>query len=556
MSCVPPFGTDHRAVETPVFIPECVRAERWLSVGLLLTSIAYLAIFCRYSTIEPDEGIILEGAQRILHGQVLYRDFFSFFTPGSYYWTALLFKIFGNSFIVARLALAVLGGVLSVICYLLSRRVCSRRVALLIAALVTLTALPYRFLVLHNWDSTLLASLTIYCAVRLMESQHWGWALGLGSCASLTVLFEQSKGAGLLLGLSLAFVLIYCSSNDRQAFRGKNLVWIAGGLAWPVIVVGAYFAAHHAFESMLSDWFWPLRHYTLANRVPYGFQNWSEAERHAIFSTGPLAFRVIKVLVVSPTFFVPILPLIGVGLLGYWSVQILRRRLAGCRASYYVLLTSSFLGLLISVLVVRADIIHFMYVLPLCGPTIAWIVDGRDIPGRCFKAVRPVLAAYLVVALGAFSLPLLIRARSSSHEIQTRRGVIRTPASDTVIDYVQLHVPRGEPLLVYPYLPLYNYLTDTASPTRYDYFQPGMHTLEQANEMVEQLSARRVPWVLFESSFPEKIPNAWPKTPQSAIQQDPVRDYITSSYRNCRVLTSPSDWKFLFMVRKDLPCPR
>ncbi|HZR31875.1 MAG TPA: glycosyltransferase family 39 protein, partial [Terriglobales bacterium] len=419
--CAPPLGKDHPAAELPVFIPERVRAERWLSAGLLLMSVAYLAIFCRYSTIEPDEGIILEGAQRILQGQVLYRDFFSFYTPGSYYWTALLFKIFGNSFVVARLALAVLGGVLSVICYLLSRRVCSRRVALLVAALVTLTALPYRFLVLHNWDSTLLASVTIYCAVRLLESPHSGWALGLGSFASWTILFEQSKGAGLLLGLSLAFVLIYRSSANAQVFRSKNLIWIAGGLAWPLFVVGAYFAAHQAFDIMLSDWLWPLRHYTLANHVPYGFQNWSEAERHAIFSTGPVAFRIIKVLVVSPIFFIPILPLIGVGPLIYWSVQLRRHRLAGCRASYYVLMTGSFFGLLVSILVGRADVIHFMYVLPVFAPMIAWIVDGTDVRSRFFKAVHPVLAAYLVVALGAFSWPLLIRARSSSHAIQTRR---------------------------------------------------------------------------------------------------------------------------------------
>jgi hypothetical protein len=42
---------------------------------------------------DPDEGIILQGAERILRGQVPYRDFFSFFTPGSYYLLALLFKI-------------------------------------------------------------------------------------------------------------------------------------------------------------------------------------------------------------------------------------------------------------------------------------------------------------------------------------------------------------------------------------------------------------------------------------------------------------------------------
>ena len=105
------------------------------------------------------------------------------------------------------------------------------------------------------------------------------------------------------------------------------------------------------------------------------------------------------------------------------------------------------------------------------------------------------------------------------------------PARDTVIEYVQAHVAAGEKILVYPYLPLYYYLTDTASPTRYEYFQPGMHTPQQAEEMLAEITAARVPVVLFEASFWEKIPTSWPGTPLSAIVRDPIADYIQREYR-------------------------
>src|SRR5713226_5882930 len=78
-------------------IPEESFFDRRVAVLLFLLSLAYLYLFRRYTAMEPDEGIILQGAQRILGGQVLYRDFFSFFTPGSYYLLVLLFKIFGSS---------------------------------------------------------------------------------------------------------------------------------------------------------------------------------------------------------------------------------------------------------------------------------------------------------------------------------------------------------------------------------------------------------------------------------------------------------------------------
>lgn len=543
------------AKETSIFVPETAPSELLISGLVLLASIAYLCMFRSYTTIEPDEGIILEGAQRILNGQVLYRDFFSFFTPGSYYWTALLFKIFGNSFDVARSALVVLGGVMAVISYLLSRRVCSRQVATLVTGLTTLTALPYRFLVLHNWDSTLWALFTIYCAVRVIESPRPAWALGLGSCASLTLVFEQSKGAGLMLGLVMGALLLNTAQPGAPILKRTNLTWVAAGLAWPMLIVAGYFASKHAFQCMLSDWFWPLKHYTVANRVPYGFQNWTDTDRDAIFGAGSAVMKVFKIFVISPSFLVPTLPLIAVGLLMYWVLRLRQPRRVGARASYYLLFTSALTGLLLSVVIVRADIIHFMYLLPLLAPVLAWIIEGRDIPGRLFKTVHPTLSAYIVFALLAFALPLLIRVRTVSGEIRTRRGVISTPRKDAVVDYVQSQVGAGQRLLVYPYLPLYNYLTDTSSPTRYDYFQPGMNSREQASEILAELSSGRVPWILFEPSFPGKIPNSWPATPLSDIIKDPIADYITGSYRNCQVLTSAANTRFLFMVRKDVSCP-
>lgn len=124
------------------FFPESSAQERWLALLLFLVSSLYLYLFHDYTILNGDEGIVLQGAQRILQGQVLYPDFFSFHTPGSYFWLALLFRIFGSSMLVGRDALLVYGGLFSVLTYLLARRVCSRWSALLAVYLVTLTCLP------------------------------------------------------------------------------------------------------------------------------------------------------------------------------------------------------------------------------------------------------------------------------------------------------------------------------------------------------------------------------------------------------------------------------
>jgi hypothetical protein len=154
-----------------------------------------------------------------------------------------------------------------------------------------------------------------------------------------------------------------------------------------------------------------------------------------------------------------------------------------------------------------------------------------------------------------FSIPLLIRATTASNSLTTRKGLVKTPRNDAVMPYVEKHVTEGEPMLVYPYLPLYQYLSATSGPSSLEYFQPGMNTSEQAQEMISHLASRRVRVVLFESSFMQKIPNSWPHTELRAIVNDPVADYILQEYRNCKILMSTNDWRFLFMVRKDLPCP-
>jgi len=133
--------------------------------------------------------------------------------------------------------------------------------------------------------------------------------------------------------------------------------------------------------------------------------------------------------------------------------------------------------------------------------------------------------------------------------------VIRSREQDFAIVYTQNHTRTGEEILVYPYLPIYYYLTATRSSSRYDFFQPGMNTPDQALEILHSLQADGVRTVLFESSFAEKIPTSWRGTPLSAIVKDPVADYIVRNFRVCRSLHSAAGWNFLYMSRKDLRCP-
>ena len=529
--------------------------DRYAALLLFALSFLYLCLFRRFLSMEPDEGILLQGAQRVLSGQVLYRDFFSFYTPGSYYALALLFKVFGSTMVAARIALAFAGALLTLITYLLARRVCSRGTSLVMAALATLTSLPFRFLTLHNWDSTVLACLAIYCAVRLIEKPNRVWAFAIGSFACLTVLFEQSKGAGLCLGLGGGFVAV-CVLR-RSAFKPSlgQIVALIVGVAWPLAITFGYFASQHTISSMLADWLWPLHHYSLANRVPYGYQNWSDEARRAIFNSGALPVRLLVWLTLSPCLWIPALPLLAVAYLGYWIWKARRQAEVETKWRYYIIVLAGFLGMALSVAGTRADILHFIYLQPLNCVLLAWLIEARDIPGRFVKSAQPVMAGYIAIAFILLGMIPLLGVLSARDQLETRRGMVTTRGENTVIKYVQAHVAAGDTILVYPYLPLLYYLTDTFSPAPYDYFQPGMHAREQGNDIIHRLSFQKVRAVLLQEGFSQKIPRSWPRTPLADIADDPVEDYILRNYRACATLQAGEDSRFLYMVRRGAQCP-
>jgi hypothetical protein len=247
--------------------------------------------------------------------------------------------------------------------------------------------------------------------------------------------------------------------------------------------------------------------------------------------------------------------LIAVGVFAYMVFQVRTQKVAAGKINYYVLMSAVSSGLLISVVFVRADIIHLMYLAPLWYVVLAWVLAVPEFQSPALITARPYLIAYVAITFGLMGFALLLAATGAQNSIQTQRGVIKTSTKDTVVEYLRAHVPVGQEVLVYPYLPLYNYLTATRSPSRYDYFQPGMNTRQQGQEIINSLQSHETRAVLYEPEFAEKFANSWPGTPLSTIANDAVADYIVRNYRVCQVLNSASNWRFEYMVRRQETCP-
>ncbi len=69
-----------------------------------------------------DEGYFLDLAGRVYHGQLPYRDFDTYYTPGIFYLFAGLFQLFGISALPIRLTMAALRALVAVLLVRLTLR--------------------------------------------------------------------------------------------------------------------------------------------------------------------------------------------------------------------------------------------------------------------------------------------------------------------------------------------------------------------------------------------------------------------------------------------------
>ncbi|MEO7135988.1 MAG: hypothetical protein ABI024_17415, partial [Vicinamibacterales bacterium] len=114
------------------------RRSEWIgTVIVLAAAIWYWLQYFNRNTNLLDEGSTAAQALRILHGDVIYRDFFTVVTPLSYYTIAALFQVFGEQLMVMRWAALVTGVGLALVTLLVARRICGWPFAAAAALLTT-----------------------------------------------------------------------------------------------------------------------------------------------------------------------------------------------------------------------------------------------------------------------------------------------------------------------------------------------------------------------------------------------------------------------------------
>jgi 4-amino-4-deoxy-L-arabinose transferase-like glycosyltransferase len=492
-----------------------VSAREGLSYLLFTVAASlYLLPFMRLLLQGTDEGTLVYGAVRIVHGQVFARDFFEVIGPGTFYWLAVFFKLFGVTFLAARTCLFLTSLGTAVLLYYLSRRVCSSYQLLPVALFFAASFGMFWPAISHHNDSNFVALLAFTCIVLWQDFRRNTLLCAAGALAGAATCILQPKGVSLLC----AFLVWLWFENQRSRIpRWTPALLVAGYLS----VVGltlAYFWSRGALGSLIyANVLWPSRHYGAVNAVPYAQGILLCFWDHWVTALSGFRWRIpLAAVLIIPFMLVASLPaLVFVAALprgaGAFKTKLLPYWLCG--------------GALWFSELHRKDIIHLVCGSPLL--VIVCISVLSEYRSRIADVALQILSVS-VACLAFFNLVLVLAA----HRTATRIGPTGVFKDDPAVTFVSEHVAQGEEVFFYPYSPMGYVLTSTTNPTRYSFLMYNYNTSSQFLETVDVLQRHRVKYVLWDTTFEsDAVPLIFPlgsRVPRDGLLMEA---YLESHYR-------------------------
>ncbi len=200
-------------------------------------------------SLSADEGIFLYGAKRVLDGQVIYRDFFSHFFPGNYYLLALIYKLFGYSFSVAREAVVIIDCLINVLVFYLSYKALKAWYAILPPLFFLVLGFPNWMQFSHYWTSELFLLVSLIFFLWYLETDKYYYLYLSGFLIGITTLFLQMPGvyAGIL------FLLVLLSLKFHEKVLWKLVINFTISAVIPLIIIFGYIAYKGAFGNFIQE---------------------------------------------------------------------------------------------------------------------------------------------------------------------------------------------------------------------------------------------------------------------------------------------------------------
>ena len=477
--------------------------------SLALFACAFITLFLLTADVfhpSMDEGIYLEGASRVVTGQVPYRDFFAYTGPLIYWLQALLEMVFGRNLPMLRLSVALSFGLCTAgVCAMVSMLRGWRPGVVAGLVFFGLTSYSlYRFTIGHRWLSAGLFSVAAVLALHaLLPLKHRSRvAFGAGFFAA------AAAWATPTFVVPMALILLWFPLRAReQDGRRQGLFYLAGAVA-ASLPAAAWLIAHGALVPMFDNLVWASSSYRRANTVWYGYYPGFKL-------TAGIRHMANQFRLGLPALLIPICLVLAM-------VEVWRRKRTGAEELLAVIALGMFLTSY-----PRWDVNQLLYVtMPFYALIAVWI---HDVPVASFG--RAVATASLIVsaAFGSF----LTQQVDSFTYFDTRVGRLRhVPESGLALEALEKRILPRASILVFPYMPVLSWALDGRNVTSYSYLQPGMMSAEDERRMLAQLKANPPDYILRQYLPDEQVLTVWPNSDPARMDFNSIEQFMMDGYED------------------------
>lgn len=374
-----------------------------------------------------DEGIIAVAAQRLLAGEILYKDIFIvMYPPGQVYFLAAIFKIFAGSLIAGRIYAVLLSLIITMLVFFITRRLTGSLAISVLAYLVMLTSLAPRLGAIPTpiWPGILLALLAIYMFIRYLDASKLLYITASGLIIGAGIAFRHDIG---IFALAAILVPLTLKALKERSFKAVSIFLAA------IVLITAPWVSYFIRLSAGNGMFGSLIAFT------------SIHEKTArIFFPKPcfdlnMIFHQSLYFINVNQFYIPVVAYTFIA--GLLFVKLLKRELF--RPVNMSLLTIALFGILtFKEVAVRADPAHLLMMISPAVIISAYI--GKDALTRKFSVRPGILIKYILTIVLSFLFCLLIIKNIDKYMKNSYTKVFKKNIIRTSFEKGTIYVPKEE----------------------------------------------------------------------------------------------------------------
>jgi len=451
-----------------------VRRRFYFLFAAAVLAFLYLRTFTFGGTpliVSLDETLYFEHGIRILHGQVPFRDYFTYVMPGSDLLYAAVFGLLGVHAWLAQLFVIFLGAASAGLLVWISSSLLRGRLLFLPALLFLVLDFDITKDATHHWWCTLL----VLAAVGILQGgRTLGRIASAGILCGLGTLFTQSQG---LLSLIALAVYLICT-RDRHYRIAPQLTALI--LPFAIIVGGvlAYYTYQAGFSSL---------YFALVTFVIHNFPARTFHRPGVYFMNFPPHHSLMDVSRLIPYFFIHIL----VPFAYPWCLyRLFRERSTIDRTTRDTMLLINFVGLALFAAVAQAPSYNRMcMVAPPAAIVCVWLVRGMSFTDRIIQRTLWAIGLLFLVAL-----PFQLQRHWRGYlDLPTGRTAFFDRTEFEQFQWFAVHTHAGES---YVGVPLYTFALSLDDPTTVDYLTDTEYTTaDQVAAAIKGAKAHRTPMI-------------------------------------------------------------